>query len=100
MVGNVNAYHVDWNSQLTTTWGKHLRDYASGNSCWIYGLNSPTTFPYNSPATPCVRHRIYQGRNHPSLSHGVPSTKLRSLSCTDRQDVPIILSQPACPNSL
>jgi hypothetical protein len=54
MVGDLNAKHVDWNSRLTTTRRKLLRDYASGNSCLIYGLDSPTTLPYNSSAIPNV----------------------------------------------
>jgi hypothetical protein len=51
MAGDPNAKHVDWNSRLTTTRGKLLRDYASGNSCLIYGPDSPTIVPYNSSAT-------------------------------------------------
>jgi hypothetical protein len=54
MAGDLNAKHVDWNSRLTTTRGKLLRDYASRNSCLIYGPDSPTTLPYNSSATPDV----------------------------------------------
>jgi hypothetical protein len=54
MAGDLNAKHVDWNFRLTTTRGKLLRDYASGNSCLIYGPDSPTTLPYNSSATPDV----------------------------------------------
>jgi hypothetical protein len=45
MVGDVNAKHVGWNSRLTTTWAKLLRDCASGNSCLIYGPGSPTIVP-------------------------------------------------------
>jgi hypothetical protein len=52
MAGDLNAKHVDWNSRLTTTRGKLLRDYARGNSCLIYGPDSPTTVPYNSSAAP------------------------------------------------
>jgi hypothetical protein len=54
MAGVLNAKHVDWNSWLTTTRCKLLRDYASRNSCLIYGPDSPTTLPYNSTATPDV----------------------------------------------
>jgi hypothetical protein len=54
IAGDLNAKHVDWNSRLTTTRGKILRDYANGNSCLIYGPESPTTPPYNSKATPDV----------------------------------------------
>jgi hypothetical protein len=48
MAGDLNAKHVGWNSRLTTTRGKLLRDCASGNSCLIYRSDSPTTRPYNS----------------------------------------------------
>jgi hypothetical protein len=54
MAGDLNAKHVDLNSRLTTTRVKFLRDHASGNSCLIYGPDSPTTVPYNSSATPHV----------------------------------------------
>jgi endonuclease/exonuclease/phosphatase (EEP) superfamily protein YafD len=54
MAGDLNAKHVDWNSRLTLTRGELLRDYASGNSCLIYGPESPTTPPYISTATPDV----------------------------------------------
>lgn len=30
MVGDLNATHVDWNSRLITTKGRHLCDYADG----------------------------------------------------------------------
>jgi hypothetical protein len=58
MTGDLNAKHVDWNSRLTTTRGKLLHDYASGNSCLIYGLDSPNTVPYNSSATPDILHIV------------------------------------------
>jgi hypothetical protein len=32
MAGDLNAKHIDWNSRLNTTRGKHLLDYADGNS--------------------------------------------------------------------
>jgi hypothetical protein len=96
MVGDLNAKHIDWNSWLTKTRGKLLSDYASGNSWWIYEPDSPTTPSYNSRASHrYLRQRNYQGPNLPGVSDGVLNTKLRSPSCTDRHDVPIILSQPA-----
>jgi hypothetical protein len=52
MAGDLNAKHVDWNSRLTTKRGNLLRDYADGNSCLIFGRDTPTTNPYNAPATP------------------------------------------------
>jgi hypothetical protein len=99
--GGLNAKHVDWNSRLTTTGGKILRDYASGNTCLIYGMDSPITLPYNfSATTQCPTHRNYQESNLPSLSDGVLSTKLKSPACTDGHNVPIILSEPASPTWL
>jgi hypothetical protein len=52
MAGDLKAKHVDWNSRLTTTRGKLLRDYASGNSCLIYGHGSATTLLNNPTDTP------------------------------------------------
>jgi len=54
MAGDLNAKHVDWNSRLNTRRGKLLRDYADGNSCLIFGPDSPTTNPYNPLVTPDV----------------------------------------------
>jgi hypothetical protein len=34
--------------------GKLLRDYADGNSCLIFGPDTPTTNPYNPSVTPDV----------------------------------------------
>jgi hypothetical protein len=51
---DLNAKHVDWNSRLTTRRGKLLRDYADGNSCLIFGPDTPTTNHYNPFATPNV----------------------------------------------
>ena len=45
MASHLNAKHVDWNSRLTTRRGKLLRDYADGNSCLIFGPETPTTNP-------------------------------------------------------
>jgi hypothetical protein len=54
MACDLNAKHVDWNSQLTTRRWKLLRDYADGNACLIFGPDSPTTNPYSPLATPDV----------------------------------------------
>jgi hypothetical protein len=54
MAGDLNAKQVDWNSRLNTRRGKLLRDYADGNSCLIFGPDTPTTNPYNPFATPDV----------------------------------------------
>jgi hypothetical protein len=40
MAGDLNAKHADWNSRLTTSRSKLLRDYTSGKSCLIYGPDS------------------------------------------------------------
>ena len=51
MADDLNAKHVDWNSRLATRRGKLLRDYTEGNSCLIFGRDTPTTNPYNLFAT-------------------------------------------------
>ena len=45
---------MEWNSRLNTRRGKLLRDYADGNSCLIFGPDSPTTNPYKASVTPDV----------------------------------------------
>jgi len=45
MAGDLNAKNVNWTSRLSTRRGKLLRDYADGNSCLIFGPDSPTTNP-------------------------------------------------------
>ena len=54
LAGDLNAKNVDRNSRLSTKRGKLLRDYVDGNSCLIFGPDSPTTNPYNPSATPHV----------------------------------------------
>jgi hypothetical protein len=49
LAGDLNATHVDWESRLTTTRGNPLRDYADGNSCLIFGPDTPTTNPCLHP---------------------------------------------------
>jgi hypothetical protein len=39
---------------MTTSRRKLLRDYADGNSCLIFGPDTPTTNPYNPSVTPDV----------------------------------------------
>jgi hypothetical protein len=51
LAGDLNAKHVDWNSLMTTRRGKLLRDYADGNSCLIFGPDTPTPNPYNPSVT-------------------------------------------------
>ena len=52
MAGDLNAKHVDWNSRLKTRRAKLLRAYAHENPCLIFGLDSPTTKPYNPSVNP------------------------------------------------
>jgi hypothetical protein len=54
MAGDLNAKHAEWNSRMTTRRGKLLRDYADGNSCLIFGPDTPTNNPYNPSVTPDV----------------------------------------------
>ena len=58
LAGDLNAKHVDWNSRLSTTRGKLLRDYADSNSCVNFGPDSPTTNPYIPSATPDVLYIV------------------------------------------
>jgi hypothetical protein len=51
MVRDLNAKHVDWNTWLVTKRGELLREYADGNSCLIFGIDTPTTNPYKPSAT-------------------------------------------------
>jgi hypothetical protein len=53
MAGDLNDKHIHWNSLLTTR-GNLLRDYDDGDSCLMFGSDSPTTNPYNEWATPDV----------------------------------------------
>ena len=69
IAGDLNAKHVDWNSRLTTTRGRLLRDYVDKTSCLIYGPNTPTTIPYNpSCHTRCLRHRLNKEPRDPGES--------------------------------
>jgi hypothetical protein len=43
MAGDLNDKHMDWNSRMTTRREKLLRDYADGNSCLIFGPDTPNT---------------------------------------------------------
>jgi hypothetical protein len=54
MASDFNAKRMDWNSRLTTSRGKLLRDYADENSCLIFGTDTTTTNPYNTSRTPDV----------------------------------------------
>jgi hypothetical protein len=99
-VGDLNAKYVDWNSRPTTTRGKLLRDYASGNSSLIYRPDTPTT-PHHSSATSDVLDIVStKDRKVSSVSQGMLSNKLRSPVWTDRHNVAIILSQPTSPTWL
>jgi len=76
MAGDLNAKHVDWNTRLNTRRGKLLSEYADGNSCLIFGPDSPTTNPYNPLITPDVLD-IVKTKN---LSFLVYLTSCRALS--------------------
>jgi hypothetical protein len=52
MAGDLNAKHADWNTRRTTRQGKLLRDFSDGNSCLIFGPDTPTNNPYNPSVTP------------------------------------------------
>jgi hypothetical protein len=41
MAGDLNSKHVDWNSRLIMTRGRHIRDFANDHSCLIYGPETP-----------------------------------------------------------
>jgi hypothetical protein len=43
VVSDLKAKHVDLDSRMTTRRWKLLRDYADGNSCLIFGPDTPTT---------------------------------------------------------
>jgi hypothetical protein len=68
LAGVLSAKHVDWNSRLSTTREKPLRDYTDVYSCLIFGTDTPTTNPYNTPATPDALDIVIT-RNLPSLVH-------------------------------
>jgi hypothetical protein len=84
LAGDLNAKHVDCNSRLITRRGKHLRDYADGNSCLIFGPDSPTTIPYNPTATSDVLH-IVTTRHLPSSVH------LTSCSALSSDHLPVLI---------
>jgi len=75
MVGDLNAKHVDWISRLNTKRGKFIRDYADGNSCLIFGPDSPTTNPYNPYVIPDVLDIVITKE---ALISGVSDFVLRS----------------------
>jgi hypothetical protein len=50
MAGDLNAKHVDGNSQLSTRRGKLLCAYTDENSCLILGPDTTTTNQYNRPS--------------------------------------------------
>ena len=73
---HLNVKHMDLNSRLNTVQGKLLRDYADENSCLIFGLDSPTTKPYN-----------YGCRSHLAL---------RGAVVTRNSGVPELRGTPGC----
>jgi len=67
---------MDWNSRLNTRREELLREYADGNSCLIFGPDSPTTNPYNPLVTPEVLDIVITK----NLSFPVYLTSCSSLS--------------------
>ena len=95
MAGDLNAKHVAWNSRLSTRRGKLLRDYADGNSCLIFGPDSPNTNPYNTSATPYVLDNVITVDLPSSVaSDFLLCIKLRLSPCTHRHYVSLNLPTP------
>jgi hypothetical protein len=91
MAGVLNAKHIDWNYRLTTTRGKLLRDYADGNSCLIYGPDSPTTNIFNHSDTPDVLDIV--------ITRGLPSSVApASCSALSSDHLPVLIDT-ACRSS-
>ena len=78
-----SPYPIDWNSQLSTRRRKPLRDYADGNSCLIFGPDSPTTNSYNS-TTPDDLDIVITG-DLPSSVH------LTSCSALSSDHLPVLI---------
>jgi hypothetical protein len=75
--------------------GKILRDYADGNSCLIFGPDTPTTNPYNPSVTPDVNgHCVNPESLIPSISDFVLRTKLGPNPGTHRHCLSLFLSSP------
>jgi hypothetical protein len=91
MAGDLNVKHVDWNSCMTTRRGKLLRDYADGNTCLIFGLDTANIKPYSPSITPDVLHIVFTQ----NLSFPVYLTSCSALS-SDHQPV---LIDTACRSS-
>jgi hypothetical protein len=90
LAGDLNAKHVDWNSQLSTRKGNLLHDYANKNSCLIFGLDSPTTIPYNTSATPNVLGIV--------ITRHIPSVQLTSCSALSSDHL-LVLIDTMCRSS-
>ena len=91
MAGDLNDKHVDRNSQLTTRRGTLLPEFADGNFCLIYGLDTPTTNPYNPSTTPEVLYII--------VTMEVPfQVYLTSCSALSSDHLPVLIST-ACRSS-
>jgi hypothetical protein len=50
-MGDLNAKHPVWNRWLTMARGLLLHDYTNRNVCFIYGLDSSATVPYQHNST-------------------------------------------------
>jgi hypothetical protein len=92
MTGDLNTKLVDWNSQLPTSSDRFLRDYADEHSCLIYRLDSPTSVPYNSSATPDIRDISTKGLNTPVY--------LTACSALPLHHLPVLIEKSAVHLSL
>jgi hypothetical protein len=91
MADDLNAKHVDWNSQQSTRRGKLLRVYANENSCLIFGPGTPTTNSYNPSTTPDVLDIVITK----NLSSPVYQTSCSALSS---DHIPVLIDT-ACRSS-
>jgi hypothetical protein len=94
MAGDLNAKHVDLNSRMTTRRGKILRDYADGNSCLIFGPDTPTTNPYNPSVTADVLEIVLTQNLSVPVYDFVLCTKLGPPSGSHRHCLSLFLFHP------
>jgi len=69
--------------------GKLLRDYADGNSCLLFGPNSPTTNPYNRLVTPDVLDIVI------TMNLSFP-VYLTSCSAISSVHLPVLIDTSCC----
>jgi hypothetical protein len=89
IAGDLNAKHVDLADDHET--GNLLRDYADGNSCLIFGPDTPTTKPYNPSVTPDILDIVLiQNLSFPVY--------LTSCSALNSDHLPVLI-ETACSSS-